>query len=102
MYSGGESTECPVLGRCIAKQVERFASLGPQERACVVLRYYADRTVPEIAAELHLAEGTVKRYLSNALHRLRARLGEVDGGVPGVPGGPDGPDHVDVLPEGRA
>ncbi len=27
-----ESTECPVLGRCIAKQVERFASLGPQGR----------------------------------------------------------------------
>jgi len=52
-----------------------LGSLAPQERACIVLRYYDDLTVPEIAAQLKLAPGTVKRYLSNAVHKLEARLG---------------------------
>ncbi len=71
-----------------------LAGLSGQERACVVLRFYADRTVPEIAAELRLAEGTVKRYLSNALHKLEGLLGPIR---------PAAPDMVDVLPtaEGR-
>jgi len=56
-----------------------LAVLSRQERACVVLRYFADRTVPEIARELHLAEGTVKRYLSHATHKLETRLGPLAG-----------------------
>jgi RNA polymerase sigma factor (sigma-70 family) len=52
--------------------------LAPQERAVVVLRFYEDLTVPDVADRMGLAEGTVKRYLSNALHRLGARLGPVD------------------------
>lgn len=61
-----------------------LATLAPQERACVVLRFYADLTVPEIAAELGLNDGTVKRYLSNAMHKLQARLGVIDSHVDGV------------------
>lgn len=49
---------------------DALASLPRQERACVVLRYWDDFTVPRIAAELDLAEGTVKRYLSQAMTRL--------------------------------
>lgn len=52
-------------------------TLGRQERAVVVLRFYDDLTVPEIADRLGLAEGTVKRYLSNALGRLERRLGPI-------------------------
>jgi len=52
-----------------------LATLAPQERAAVVLRYFADLTVPEIADEMGLAQGTVKRYLSNAVGRLEKRLG---------------------------
>lgn len=48
--------------------------LPTQERACLVLRYYEDLTVPQIAAELSLAQGTVKRYLSDSLDRLEAIL----------------------------
>ncbi|RYV51429.1 sigma-70 family RNA polymerase sigma factor [Pengzhenrongella frigida] len=62
----------------VAVRLDLRAALGvlaPQERACVVLRYYEDLTVPEIAAQLQLAPGTVKRYLSNAVHKLEARLG---------------------------
>lgn len=53
-----------------------LAALPPQERACVVLRFYDDLTVPQIAAQLKLAEGTVKRYLSDASGRLARILGE--------------------------
>ncbi|MDC7120861.1 sigma-70 family RNA polymerase sigma factor [Cellulomonas fimi] len=49
--------------------------LSPQQRACVVLRYYDDLTVGEIADRLGLADGTVKRYLSVAVGRLEGLLG---------------------------
>ncbi|WP_344104373.1 SigE family RNA polymerase sigma factor [Myceligenerans crystallogenes] len=49
--------------------------LTPRQRACVVLRYYEDLTVPQIAAELRISEGTVKSHLHTALPALRALLG---------------------------
>lgn len=54
-----------------------LATLGRQERAAVVLRYFDDLTVPDVARAMGLAEGTVKRYLSNATRRLQERLGPV-------------------------
>ncbi|QIK84438.1 SigE family RNA polymerase sigma factor [Sanguibacter sp. HDW7] len=52
-----------------------LATLAPRERACVVLRFYEDMTVPQIAAELGLAQGSVKRYLSDSVKRLEHHLG---------------------------
>ena len=52
-----------------------LATLAPQERACVVLRFYEDLTVPQVAHHMGLSAGTVKRYLSNAVHKLEDRLG---------------------------
>lgn len=49
--------------------------LTPRERACVVLRYMEQMRVGEIAHTLGIAEGTVKRYLSDATARLTAELG---------------------------
>ncbi|WP_284329353.1 RNA polymerase sigma factor [Demequina litorisediminis] len=51
-----------------------LARLSPRERACIVLRFYDDLTVPAIAERLGLAEGTVKRYLSDASARLATEL----------------------------
>lgn len=48
--------------------------LRPQQRACVVLRYYQDLPVAQVASALGVAEGTVKRYLSEAMTQLAARL----------------------------
>jgi RNA polymerase sigma factor (sigma-70 family) len=45
--------------------------LPPRERACVVLRYLEDMPVASVAAELGLAVGSVKRYLSDGVARLR-------------------------------
>lgn len=49
--------------------------LAPRERACIVLRFYDDLTVSQIAAHLGLADGTVKRYLADASSRLAGMLG---------------------------
>jgi RNA polymerase sigma-70 factor (sigma-E family) len=54
--------------------------LSPRQRACVVLRFYRDLPVAQIAAALGVGEGTVKRYLSEAMTRLAARLSPADNG----------------------
>ena len=57
----------PASDRDAVMDVRRALSeLSPRERTCIVLRFYDDLTVPQIAARLGLADGTVKRYLSDA------------------------------------
>jgi RNA polymerase sigma-70 factor (sigma-E family) len=55
-------------------------SLSPRQRACVVLRYYEDLPVAEVAAALGVAEGTVKRYLSEAMSHVAALLSRAESG----------------------
>jgi len=55
-----------------------LATLAPRVRACVVLRFFDDLTVPQIARQLGIAEGTVKRYLSDAQAQLALALGPLD------------------------
>lgn len=50
--------------------------LTPRQRACVVLRYFEDRTVLDIAATLAISEGAVKRYLSEARESLGLMLSD--------------------------
>jgi len=60
----------------VALDVESaLALLSDRERVCVVLRFYDDMTTSAIAQHLDLADGTVKRYLSNAVEKLRPRMG---------------------------
>ena len=49
--------------------------LSPRQRACVVLRFYDDLTLPEIGLRLGVSAGAVKRYLSDARSRLEPLLG---------------------------
>ena len=48
--------------------------LTPRERACLVLRYYDDLKVDDIAETLGLSPGAVKRYLSDGLSKMATRL----------------------------
>jgi RNA polymerase sigma factor (sigma-70 family) len=50
--------------------------LTPRERACLVLRYYDDLKVDDIAATLGLSPGTVKRYLSDGLAKMAIALAD--------------------------
>ncbi|OCI29563.1 RNA polymerase sigma factor [Oerskovia enterophila] len=65
--------EAPASAR--ADTAKALAGLTPRQRACVVLRYYEDLTVPRIAEELGCAEGTVKRHLSDAMAVMQQTLG---------------------------
>lgn len=56
----------------------RLARLAPRERACVVLRYYEDLKVDDIAQTLGISAGAVKRYLSDALGKLQVALRDDD------------------------
>lgn len=51
-----------------------IVTLSPDEQVVVALRYGRDLTVPQIAAEAGMAEGTVKSRLHYALDHLRAAL----------------------------
>jgi RNA polymerase sigma-70 factor (sigma-E family) len=48
-----------------------LAPLTRRERAVIVLRFYEDLTVPEIAAVLRIPAGTVKSTCARALTKLR-------------------------------
>ena len=53
---------------------EELRKLTPRERACLVLRYYEDLKVDDIAATLELSSGAVKRYLSDGLSKMAVSL----------------------------
>lgn len=56
-----------------------LATLPRRERACVVLRYYDDLPLADIADVLGVSTGAVKRYLSTGTRRLEDVLGPVPG-----------------------
>jgi RNA polymerase sigma-70 factor (sigma-E family) len=54
--------------------LDALAGLGPMVRRTVVLRHWVGLSVAETAAELGVAEGTVKSYCARGLERLQAAL----------------------------
>lgn len=59
----------------------KLAVLSPRERACVVLRYYEDLKVDDIAGWLDISSGAVKRYLSDGLAKMAVSLRSDDDDV---------------------
>jgi RNA polymerase sigma-70 factor (sigma-E family) len=53
---------------------ERLGDLAPQQRAAIVLRYFADLSDAEIAEALECSPVTVRSYISRALSALRVAL----------------------------
>lgn len=56
----------------------QLMKLTPRERACLVLRYYEDLKVDDIAEWLEISPGAVKRYLSDGLAKMAISLKDDD------------------------
>ena len=57
---------------------QALAGLNPDQRQVVVLRFFADLTVPQLAEAIGVREGTVKSRLHRALGNLRDQLATGD------------------------
>lgn len=51
--------------------------LSPEKRICVVLHYYEQLTIPEIATELGVPEGTVKSRLHSARNEIEKKINRI-------------------------
>jgi RNA polymerase sigma factor (sigma-70 family) len=51
-----------------------LAGLGETDRAALVLRFFENQTIPQIAAALRLKEDAAQKRVNRALDKLRARL----------------------------
>jgi RNA polymerase sigma factor (sigma-70 family) len=56
--------------------LDALAALPPRARAVVVLRYWADLTVAQVADVLGCSTGNVTSHNADALDKLRTVLGE--------------------------
>jgi RNA polymerase sigma-70 factor (sigma-E family) len=63
-----------VLGEEHRAVVAAVASLPSRQRECVILRYYAELGIEEIAATLGISPNSVKTHLVRGLHALERRL----------------------------
>jgi len=54
--------------------LEALQLLSPEQRATVVLRFFQDLSIPQIAQVMAVPEGTVKSRLHASLAKLRAAL----------------------------
>ena len=55
-----------------------MATLAPRVRAVVAMYYWEDLSVADVAAAMHLSEGTVKGYLRDGRAALAPLLGDDD------------------------
>ena len=60
-----------------------LAQLPPRDRAVVVLRYLADRSVEQVAVDLGRTPSAIKVQSMRALAKLRVALGELVDSHPG-------------------
>ncbi|MBN2176486.1 MAG: sigma-70 family RNA polymerase sigma factor [Demequinaceae bacterium] len=79
LFRPGDGGDDATLGVDMSADVTlAISSLPPRERACILLRFFDDLTVPQIGRQLGIAEGSVKRYLSDGIERLERSLGPLE------------------------
>jgi RNA polymerase sigma factor (sigma-70 family) len=78
----GPFVAAPDTGLAVHDELERgLRALPTDQRAVIVLTYYLDLPLADVAEALEVPLGTVKSRLNRALSGLRARL-EADGRAP--------------------
>lgn len=53
---------------------EMLAKLNPRQQTILTLRFFSHMTIPEIAATIHMKEGTIKSHIHRALKKLQALM----------------------------
>jgi RNA polymerase sigma factor (sigma-70 family) len=72
-----ESDESPAAASADRLDLRgQLMRLAPRERSCLVLRYYEDLKVDDIAQWLGISSGAVKRYLSDGLAKMATALAD--------------------------
>lgn len=66
-----DAAEAETMRRHVDAALDR---LSPRERSAFVLRHYHDLPIKEVAAQMDVAEGTVKSLLYRATQKLRSAL----------------------------
>jgi RNA polymerase sigma-70 factor (sigma-E family) len=72
-----------------------LAALPRQQRAVLVLRYWADLPEAEVADILGCTAGSVKTHAHRGIRALRQRLGQPDGSAPAYQGASDAREDSD-------
>jgi len=75
----GETEDAVLRGEERQRLRRLLRTLPSEQREAVVLRYYSDLTVPEVAQAMGCREGTVKSRLHRALRNLGEALREDSG-----------------------
>jgi RNA polymerase sigma-70 factor (sigma-E family) len=68
--SKGPDADAAVLFEQRTELIEAFRALSARQREVLALRYYVDLSVAEVAATLHISEGTVRSTASRGLDAL--------------------------------
>lgn len=75
LIEGESSTDDLAIGSDYSKYINRaLDTLPSQQKMAFTLKYYQGYKVKEIAEMMQCAEGTIKRYLFNAVNKMREQL----------------------------
>ena len=64
-----------------AELMSQVLSLHPNESQAIIMKYYNDMSLDEIADAMNCSRSTVKRRLAKGCHELEKKLGNNKGGV---------------------
>lgn len=64
-----------------AELMSQVLSLHPNESQAIIMKYYNDMSLDEIADAMNCSRSTVKRRLAKGRHELEKKLGNSKGGV---------------------
>lgn len=78
VLAAGESTDSELMATELSGQIRQaLNSLSPRQRLVFILRHYHGFKIREIASMMDCAQGTIKRHLFSATHKLRGELSEI-------------------------
>ncbi|HJR18728.1 MAG TPA: SigE family RNA polymerase sigma factor [Actinomycetota bacterium] len=66
--------DAAIAGEAGASVISALRGLARRQRECLVLRYYAGMSDSQIAADLGVSLGSVKRHIHRGLEKLEGRL----------------------------